>query len=86
MGVVDILKENPIWYCERCTNLIYDESKASVICDCYLNWYHFSCLDMNNPPNLSYGFVGSVMIDYLTCISSTLSDECCFCENDNNET
>ena len=31
MGVVDILKENPIWYCERCTNPIHDESQASVV-------------------------------------------------------
>ena len=34
MGVVDILKENPIWYCERCTNPIHDESQVSVVCDC----------------------------------------------------
>ena len=37
MGVVDILKENPIWCCERCTNPIHDESQASVVCDCWVN-------------------------------------------------
>ena len=36
--------------------------------------------------NLSYGFAGSAMIDYLTCINSTLNDECCFYDNDNNKT
>ena len=50
MGVVDILKENPIWYCERCTNPVHDESQASGVCDCWLNWFHFPCLDMKNPP------------------------------------
>ena len=49
MGVVGILKENPIWYCERCTNPILDESGASGVCDCWLNWFHISCLDMKNP-------------------------------------
>ena len=34
MSIVDILKENPIWYCERCTNPIHDESQASFVCDC----------------------------------------------------
>ena len=49
-------KENPIWYCERCTNPIHDESQASVVCDCCLNWYHFSCLDMKNPPKSKLWF------------------------------
>ena len=56
MGVVDILKENPIWYSERCTNLIHDESQALVVCDCSLNLYHFSCLDMKNPPKSKLWF------------------------------
>ena len=56
IGVVDILKENPIWYCERCTNPIHDESQASVVCDYCLNWYHFSCLDMKNPPKSKLWF------------------------------
>ena len=50
MGVVDILKENPIWYCERCTNPVHNESQASGVCDCWLNWFHISCLDTKNPP------------------------------------
>ena len=81
MGVVDILKKNPIWYCERCTNPIHDESQVSVVCDCCINWHHFWCLDMKN--QLNYGFAGS---DYLSCINSNLNDECCFYDNDNNET
>ena len=50
MVVVDVLNENPIWYCVRCTNPIHDESQASVVCVYCLNWYDFTCLDMKNPP------------------------------------
>ena len=81
MDVVDILKENPIWYCERFTNLIHNESQASVVCDYWVNWHHFYCLDMKN--QLNYCFAGS---DYLSYINSNLNDQCCFYDNDNNET
>ena len=40
------------WYCERCTNPFHDESQASVVCDCCLNWHHFSfaiCSLMQQP-------------------------------------
>ena len=45
-SVVDVIQNNPVYYCGRCTNPISDETQSSIVCECCLNWYHFSCLNM----------------------------------------
>ena len=45
-GAVKILKENPVWYCERCTNPLGQD--ISIVCEWFVN-----CL--------RHGFAGSVV-------------------------
>lgn len=55
-GVVQALRENPVYYCGRCTRPIKDDTQSSIVCDCCLRWYHFQCLSLKQPPKSSAWF------------------------------
>ena len=55
-SVVEIIRNNPVYYCGRCTNPISDETQSSIVCECCLNWYHFSCLNMKQSPKAKVWF------------------------------
>ena len=48
--VVGRLRDNPLWYCGRCSKPIYDEKESSIVCDCCLSWFHFTCVNMKRQP------------------------------------
>ena len=53
-GAVKVLKENPVWYCERCTNPLGQD--RSIVCECCLKWYHFSCVGLKETPRIKTWF------------------------------
>ena len=48
--VVDEMKNHPVWYCGRCMLPIRDYIESSIICDCCLNWFHFTCVNLKKSP------------------------------------
>lgn len=65
--VVNSLSKNPVWYCGRCTNPISDETQSSVVCDSCLCWYHFTCLNLKQPPKSKVWFCRSCYDEHATC-------------------
>ena len=51
--------EKKVWYGDRdgdrCTNVINDEEKDSILCESCLIWFHFRCKGLK--PKLQTGFV-----------------------------
>ena len=56
MDVVTAIRNNPVWYCGRCTRPISDDTQSSLVCECCLGWFHFQCLGINQPPKAKLWF------------------------------
>ena len=56
MGVVAAIRNNPVWYCGRCTRPIPDDTQSSMVCECCLGWFHFECLGIKQPPKAMLWF------------------------------
>jgi len=48
------LQEDPDWICGVCREDL--SLSHSVVCECCLVWYHFSCVGLNNKPKKAAGF------------------------------
>lgn len=49
-SVVSVIRDNPTWYCGRCTLEIIDDEQCSIVCDSCLVWYHFACVGLKKSP------------------------------------
>jgi len=59
-GVVSVIRDNPTWYCGRCTK---DDEQSSIVCDSCLVWYHFTCIVLlKKSPKSSYLTVKKYLI------------------------
>ena len=56
MDVVAAIRNNPVWYCGRCTRPISDDTQSSLVCECCLGWFHFQCLIIKQPPKAKLWF------------------------------
>ena len=65
-SVVAVLRDNPVWYCGRCTKPINDDSESSIICDSCLTWYHFQCANISTNPKRKIWFCRDCYADCRT--------------------
>ena len=56
MDVVTAIRNNPVWYCGRCTSPISDDTQSSLVCECCLGWFCFQCLGIKQPPKAKVWF------------------------------
>ena len=56
LHLVKAVKNETVWYCGRCTNVINDEEENSVVCESCLVWFHFSCTGLRKALKASKSF------------------------------
>ena len=54
--VVKVIKEDPTWFCGRCTLQIEDKTQPSIMCNSCLTWFHFTCLCLKRSPKSKLWF------------------------------
>lgn len=57
--VVDEVRNHPVWYCGRCKLPIHDEEESSIMCNCCLCWFHFTCMSFERAPKSKTWFCRS---------------------------
>ena len=53
-GLIGQLQKDPNWICGVCQEDL--SLSSSVVCECCLVWYHFSCAGLNNQPKKAAWF------------------------------
>ena len=73
--VIERKKDCDIWQCKICHHDLYgSKSWQSIICDFWLEWYHFSCAGIIRPTKMTYWFcscfaAAKMLIRYLCRLS-----------------